>query len=98
MNAVTPSAWDEAMKAMTQALTTPLGTAKTRTFDPMAVAGAMNDFAFRMAARPDTLISASIQGAQQWTDFWMKAMTPGADTAATKKRDRRFSSRTWEED
>jgi polyhydroxyalkanoate synthase len=98
MTNLTNTPWDDAMKAMTQALTAPLNAGKTRTFDPMAVAGAMNDFAFRMAARPDALVSASIQGAQQWTDFWVKAMTPGGETAAPKKRDRRFSSKTWDED
>ncbi len=53
--------WDEAMKAMTQALAAPLAGGKTRTYDPMAVANAMNDFAFRMAARPETLVSATIR-------------------------------------
>ena len=91
--------WTEAMRAMSQALAAPLGTARTRTFDPMAVAGAMNDFALRMAARPEALVSAYVQGAQQWTDLWMKAMNPaGGQVEAPKKKDRRFASKTWEED
>jgi len=90
--------WDEAVKAMRQALSAPLAGAKTRAYDPMAVASAMNDFAFRMAARPDAVVSAYVQGAQQWADFGMRAMNPSAAAEQPKKRDRRFSSKAWEED
>jgi len=91
--------WDDAMKAMQEALTAPLAGAKKPPFDPLAVAGAMNDFAFRMAARPEALVSAYVQGAQQWTDFWLKAMNPSAGGGEQpKKRDRRFSSKVWDED
>jgi len=90
--------WDDATKAMQKALSAPLPGARTRTYDPMAVANAMNEFAFRMAARPDALMSASIQATQQWTDFWLKAMSPAAETAAPKRRDRRFASKAWDED
>jgi polyhydroxyalkanoate synthase subunit PhaC len=90
--------WDDAMKAMQAAMTAPLAGAKKPPFDPMAVAGAMNDFAFRMAARPDALVSAYVQGAQQWTDFWMRAMNAAGAAEQPKKKDRRFASKTWEED
>jgi polyhydroxyalkanoate synthase subunit PhaC len=90
---VTP--WDEAMKAMQQALAMPT-TPKSQPFDPLAVAAAMNDFAFRMAARPDAVVNASAQAMQQWGEFWLKAMNPAAE--APKKRDRRFASKTWQED
>ncbi|HEY0116522.1 MAG TPA: class I poly(R)-hydroxyalkanoic acid synthase [Allosphingosinicella sp.] len=89
--------WDEALKAMQGALATPLAGAKSRPFDPMTVASAMNDFAFRMAARPDALVGAYVQGVQQWTDFWLKAANPAAEPLP-KSKDRRFASKVWQED
>lgn len=90
--------WTDALQAMQKALITPLAGARSKPFDSLAVGKAMNDFAFRMAARPDALVSAYVQGAQQWTDFWMRAMTPGHEAAAPNKRDRRFASKVWQED
>jgi polyhydroxyalkanoate synthase subunit PhaC len=93
--------WSDALKAMQEALRTPLRGTGTRTYDPLAFAGAMNDFAFRMASHPETLVSAYVQGAQQWGDFWLRAMTPsapGAAEAKPKRKDRRFASKAWEED
>ncbi len=87
--------WDEAMKAMQQALALPAAP-KSQPFDPLAIAAAMNDFAFRMAARPDAVASASMQAMQQWGEFWLQAMNSAAEPP--KKRDRRFSSKTWQED
>jgi polyhydroxyalkanoate synthase len=97
MNAVTKP-WDEALKAMQQALSAPLAQQKSRPFDPMTVASAMNDFAFRMAARPDALVSAYVQGVQQWTDFWLKSANPTAPAGPPKGKDRRFASKVWQED
>ena len=91
-------AWDDAVKAMQEALAAPLSSSQSRPFDPMAVANAMNEFAFRIASHPETLVSAYVQGAQQWTDFWVKAMNPAAAAAAPAKKDRRFSSKVWQED
>ena len=85
------------MKAMQSALAVPLSQQSTRPFDPMAVAGAMNDFAMRMAARPDAVLNASMNAMQQWGEFWLKAANPGAAEPA-KPRDRRFASKTWQED
>jgi polyhydroxyalkanoate synthase len=91
--------WTEALKAMQAAMATPLAGAKTRPFDPMAVANAMNDFAFRMAASPEKMMSAYVEGAQQWSDFWLRSLGGGsAEAAAPKKKDRRFASKTWEAD
>ncbi|MDB5667919.1 MAG: Class poly(R)-hydroxyalkanoic acid synthase [Alphaproteobacteria bacterium] len=87
--------WDEAMKAMQRALALPASPQK-QPFDPIAIAAAMNDFAFRMAARPDAVVNASIQAIQQWGEFWLNASNPKA--APPKGRDRRFASKTWQED
>ena len=91
--------WDEALGAMQKAMTAPLSGAKTQPYDPLAVANAMNDFAVRMAAHPEKLANAWVEGAQQWSDLWLKAWTAApADEAAPKKKDRRFASAKWEAD
>ncbi len=91
--------WDEALGAMQKAMAAPLAGAKTQAYDPLAVANAMNDFALRMAAHPEKLASAWVEGAQQWGDFWLKAWNAApAEEAPPKKKDRRFASAKWEAD
>jgi polyhydroxyalkanoate synthase len=86
--------WAEATKAMQSALSAPTG--QTRPFDPMALASTMTGFATRLATRPDALMSAYVEGVQQWSQFWLNAMDPKADAA--KVRDRRFAAPAWSED
>lgn len=88
------TSWEDAAKAMQAALAAPIG--QTRPFDPLALAGTMAGFAARMASRPDALMSAYVEGMQQWGRFWLKAMDPKAQ--AGKVRDRRFAAPAWSED
>lgn len=90
--------WTEALKAMQSALANPLAGARTRPFDPMAVAEAMNDFAIRMASHPEKLMAAYVEGVQQWSDLWLRTLSPGEAGAKPKNKDRRFASAKWEQD
>ena len=67
----------------------------TLPFDPFAIAQAGSDFALGLAARPADLLQVQITAAQQWGDFWTKAMTGQASEAP---RDRRFASPQWQDD
>ena len=64
-------------------------------FDPFAIAQAGTDFALGLAARPADLLEVQITAAQQWGDFWAKAMSGQASEAP---RDRRFASPQWQDD
>ena len=64
-------------------------------FDPFAIAQASTDFALGLAARPADLLEVQITAAQQWGDFWTKALS-GQPTNAP--RDRRFASPQWQDD
>lgn len=67
----------------------------TLPFDPFAIAQAGSDFALGLAARPADLLQVQITAAQQWGDFWTRAMTGQASEAP---RDRRFASPQWQDD
>ena len=67
----------------------------TLPFDPFAIAQAGTDFALGLAARPADLLEVQITAAQQWGDFWTKALS-GQPTDAP--RDRRFASAQWQDD
>jgi len=67
----------------------------TLPFDPFALAQAGTDFALGLAARPADLLEVQITAAQQWGDFWTRAMS-GQPTEAP--RDRRFASPQWQDD
>ena len=67
----------------------------TLPFDPFAIAQAGSDFALGLAARPAELLQVQIAAAQQWGDFWTRAM---AGDAAEAPRDRRFASPQWQDD
>jgi polyhydroxyalkanoate synthase subunit PhaC len=88
--------WDEAAKAMQAALAAPMAQAQTRPFDAMAVGQAINEFALRMAARPDALVNASLEAMEQWGQFWLGVA--GGDAAPPARRDRRFASKAWQDD
>jgi polyhydroxyalkanoate synthase len=67
----------------------------TLPFDPFAIAQAGTDFALGLAARPADLMEVQITAAQQWGDFWTRALSGEASEAP---RDRRFSSPQWQDD
>jgi polyhydroxyalkanoate synthase len=67
----------------------------TLPFDPFAIAQASTEFALGLAARPADLLEVQITAAQQWGDFWSKAVS-GATTDAP--RDRRFAAPQWQDD
>ena len=67
----------------------------TLPFDPLAIAQAGTDFALGLAARPADLLEVQLTAAQQWGDFWTKAMTGQAGDAP---RDRRFAAPQWQDD
>ena len=67
----------------------------TLPFDPFAIAQAGTDFALGLAARPADLLEVQITAAQQWGDFWTKALSGQASEAP---RDRRFSGPQWQDD
>jgi polyhydroxyalkanoate synthase len=67
----------------------------TLPFDPFAIAQAGTDFALGLAARPADLLEVQITAAQQWGDFWTKALSGQPSEAP---RDRRFSSARWQDD
>ena len=67
----------------------------TLPFDPFAIAQAGTDFALGLAARPADLLEVQLTAAQQWGDFWTKALSGEASDAP---RDRRFSSPQWQDD
>jgi polyhydroxyalkanoate synthase len=67
----------------------------TLPFDPFAIAQAGTEFAFGLAARPADLLEIQITAAQQWGDFWTKAMS---GQPAEAPRDRRFASPQWQDD
>ena len=64
-------------------------------FDPFAIAQAGTDFALGLAARPADLLEVQITAAQQWGDFWNRALSGEAGDAP---RDRRFMSPKWQDD
>ena len=64
-------------------------------FDPFAIAQAGTEFALGLAARPADLLEIQITAAQQWGDFWTKALSGEASEAP---RDRRFASPHWQDD
>ena len=64
-------------------------------FDPFAIAQAGTDLALGLAARPADLLEVQITAAQQWGDFWTRALTGQASEAP---RDRRFASPQWQDD
>jgi polyhydroxyalkanoate synthase len=67
----------------------------TLPFDPFAIAQASTDFALGLAARPADLLEIQLTAAQQWGDFWSKAMT---GEPADAPRDRRFAAPQWQDD
>ena len=67
----------------------------TLPFDPFAIAQAGTDFALGLAARPADLLEVQLTAAQQWGDFWTKALSGEASDAP---RDRRFASPQWQDD
>ena len=67
----------------------------TLPFDPFAIAQAGTEFALGLAARPADLLEVQITAAQQWGDFWTKALSGQATDAP---RDRRFASPQWQDD
>ena len=64
-------------------------------FDPFAIAQAGTKFALGLAARPTDLLEVQLTAAQQWGDFWTKALSGQADDAP---RDRRFAAAQWQDD
>jgi polyhydroxyalkanoate synthase len=64
-------------------------------FDPFAIAQASSEFALGLAARPADLLEVQITAAQQWGDFWSKAL---AGEATDPPRDRRFAAAQWQAD
>ncbi len=64
-------------------------------FDPFAIAQAGTEFALGLAARPADLLEIQITAAQQWGDFWTKALSGQPSEAP---RDRRFASPQWQDD
>jgi polyhydroxyalkanoate synthase len=67
----------------------------TLPFDPFAIAQAGTDFALGLAARPADLLEVQLTAAQQWGDFWTRALSGEASDAP---RDRRFASPQWQDD
>ena len=67
----------------------------TLPFDPLAIAQAGSDFALGLAARPADLLEVQITAAQQWGDFWTKALSGQVSEAP---RDRRFAASQWQDD
>ena len=64
-------------------------------FDPFAIAQAGTEFALGLAARPADLLEIQITAAQQWGDFWTRALSGQPSEAP---RDRRFASPQWQDD
>ena len=64
-------------------------------FDPFALAQAGTEFALGLAARPADLLEVQLTAAQQWGDFWTRAMSGEAGEAP---RDRRFAAPQWQDD
>jgi polyhydroxyalkanoate synthase len=64
-------------------------------FDPFAIAQASTEFALGLAARPADLLEVQITAAQQWGDFWTKALS---GEGGQPPRDRRFASPQWQDD
>jgi len=87
-----PKMWQDAVKAMADAMNKVPGA--TRPYDPLAVAGAMADFA--TSIRPADLFEVQMDAARQWGEFWQRALTPGAERP--KPRDRRFAAAEWQDD
>lgn len=81
--------WHDAAEAVTKAMKLP----SSQPYDPLAIAGAMADFASGM--KPTDLFAVQMDAARQWGDFWMKAWSPAP---GEKVRDRRFSAAAWAED
>ena len=71
------------------------GVKPTLPFDPFAIAQATSEFAVGLAMKPAHLMEVQLAAAQQWGDFWTKALS-GQPTDAP--RDRRFASAQWQDD
>ena len=67
----------------------------TLPFDPFAIAQAGTEFALGLAARPADLLEVQITAAQQWGDFWTRALSGQGSEAP---RDRRFAAAQWQDD
>ncbi len=86
---------DDLTKRLTEAAEKMMGGKPTMPFDPFAVAQATSEHAMSLAMRPQDLIQVQLAAAQQWGDFWTKAMT---GTASDRPRDRRFAAPEWQDD
>ena len=84
--------WHDAAEAMTAAMRKVPGS--TQPYDPLAIAGAMTDFATSIS--PAALFEVQMDAAKQWGEFWTRALTPGAENP--KPRDRRFAAAEWQDD
>jgi polyhydroxyalkanoate synthase subunit PhaC len=67
----------------------------TMPFDPFAIAQAASEHAMSLAMRPQDLVKVQLAAAQQWGDYWTKALT---GTSGDTPRDRRFAAPEWQDD
>lgn len=79
----------KAMEAMPRGASLP--------FDPFAIAQAGAEFATSLAMKPSDLLEVQYQAAQQWGEFWTRALNPAAEPSP-RPRDRRFAAPEWQDD